>query len=195
MVKNQRGFTALEAILIIVIVAVVGFAGWYVYKANDKKKDDNKTTTSQQQTNNTDGGNQEPAKNNTKTISLKEWGVQAEYMSDQTLVYKINEGIGSAYFSSTELKAQGGAGCSEENGGGGLIQRLKPTDGTDADGQGPTAEEAAKTSSDFKKVGNYYYRFIHSQAACGDTTEKTAQAQQVVNDLVKSLVPTLKPVQ
>lgn len=192
MFKNQKGFTALEAILIIVIIAVVGFAGWYVYKANNKK-DDNKTTTSQQ-ANNTDGSKQEPAKENKKTLSIKEWGVQAQYASDQNLVYRINE-AGSAFFSSTELKAQGGAGCSEENGGGGAIQRLKPTDGTYVDGEGPTAEEAAKTSSDFKKVGDYYYRFIHSQAACGDTTEKTAQAQQTVNDLVKSIVPTLKAAQ
>jgi hypothetical protein len=37
---NQKGFAVLHIVLILIVVAIVGFAGWYVYKAN---KDTNST--------------------------------------------------------------------------------------------------------------------------------------------------------
>lgn len=30
--KNQRGFSALEGILLVLVIAAIGFVGWYVYK-------------------------------------------------------------------------------------------------------------------------------------------------------------------
>ncbi len=50
--KNQKGFGAIEAMLILIIVAVIGFVGWYVWKQNQNPAD-KKTTTSNQT--NTDG--------------------------------------------------------------------------------------------------------------------------------------------
>jgi len=37
--QSQKGFVALEGILILVIVAILGFTGWYVLKANGNTKD------------------------------------------------------------------------------------------------------------------------------------------------------------
>jgi hypothetical protein len=37
--QSQKGFAALEVVLIIVIVAILGFTGWYVIKANGTAKD------------------------------------------------------------------------------------------------------------------------------------------------------------
>ncbi len=34
--KRQAGFTALEGLLILVIVGIVGFTGWYVYQSRNK---------------------------------------------------------------------------------------------------------------------------------------------------------------
>lgn len=36
---NAQGFTALETILVLVLILVIGGAGWYVYKTNADKKD------------------------------------------------------------------------------------------------------------------------------------------------------------
>lgn len=36
---NQKGFTAVEAILVIIIVAIVGGTGYYVYQSNNKSTD------------------------------------------------------------------------------------------------------------------------------------------------------------
>lgn len=47
--KNQNGYGTVEIILIIVIVAAIGFVGWFVYhtKQNSDKTLDQATSTSQ----------------------------------------------------------------------------------------------------------------------------------------------------
>jgi len=47
--RDQAGFSAVETILIIVIVAIVGFVGWFVYhsKQNSDKALDAATSTNQ----------------------------------------------------------------------------------------------------------------------------------------------------
>jgi cytoskeletal protein RodZ len=36
MKKNQKGFSAVEGLLILIIVGLIGFVGWYVWHANEK---------------------------------------------------------------------------------------------------------------------------------------------------------------
>lgn len=49
--KNSSGFGAIETVLILFIVAIVGFIGWYVYKQkNSKTPKDTSTETAQQST-------------------------------------------------------------------------------------------------------------------------------------------------
>ncbi len=47
--KNEKGYGAVEIILVIVIVAAIGFVGWFVYhtKQNSDKALDQATSTSQ----------------------------------------------------------------------------------------------------------------------------------------------------
>lgn len=100
----------------------------------------------------------------------------------------MNE-AGSAGFSSEALEKYGSA-CSAKNGAAGTIQRLKPTDGTYVDGEGPTAQEAAKTDSSIVKVGDYYYRYLHPHGTCGNPNPPD-DLHQAVNEAVGSLVPKL----
>jgi cytoskeletal protein RodZ len=39
MKKNQSGFSAIEALLILVIVGIIGGTGWYVIQANKNTND------------------------------------------------------------------------------------------------------------------------------------------------------------
>jgi hypothetical protein len=50
---DQKGFSAVEAIIILVVVAVLGLGGWYAWKKQDTK-DTPKTKTSQAQSKSTD---------------------------------------------------------------------------------------------------------------------------------------------
>jgi len=47
MKQNQKGFSAVEAILIIIVVALIAAAGWYVWSKNKKDDKQNDTHTSQ----------------------------------------------------------------------------------------------------------------------------------------------------
>jgi hypothetical protein len=190
MKKNQYGFAAVEAVIIVVVLAVVAGLGWYVYKSN--QKDDKKTTTSQNDSDTADtknpGTNQESDVKDGNYVTISAWGVRAPYEGEQKLTYKLSDDKRIAYFGSEQLTALDAA-CSTARGGG-MIQRFASSDRTWVDGSGPTAEEAAKTDSSYQKVGNYYYHFTHEQSGCGDT-DKTAALQQQVNDLVKTLTSKL----
>lgn len=48
--KNQRGFSTIEALLIIVVLGLIGFAGWFMWqKNNDNKTSDKQTKSSQKE--------------------------------------------------------------------------------------------------------------------------------------------------
>lgn len=45
--KQQQGFTVVEAIIVIIVVAILAVGGWFVYDRNkDKDSETSKTTTS-----------------------------------------------------------------------------------------------------------------------------------------------------
>lgn len=83
--KNQRGFAILEAVLILVIIAIVGGVGWYVVKQN-KDKDQSKTETS------SSSAPQEPSLQEIETLDTSDWknytddgGYTFSYPSDWSL--------------------------------------------------------------------------------------------------------------
>jgi hypothetical protein len=52
--KNQKGFTLVEGLLIVIALSLVSFVGFYVYKANDKKENTSPQITSESQKSDTD---------------------------------------------------------------------------------------------------------------------------------------------
>lgn len=185
--KNERGFTAVEAVLIVVVVSLLAGVGWYVYRMNNKD-DKKEVNTSQADDKKTE--NKPAEETDSKTyVTVKEWNLRAEYSGKPVLLYVINE-QGNATFSTKDLE-KNYKGCTAENGVSGMIRRLKPTDGTTVDGDAPTAQDAAKTNPDYVKVGDYYYHYVGPQSVCGDP-EAPAALLVEANAAVKSLVPKLK---
>jgi cytoskeletal protein RodZ len=50
MKKNEKGFGVIEALLILVIVGLIGFVGWYVGQSKQKTNESSTTTYSEQKT-------------------------------------------------------------------------------------------------------------------------------------------------
>lgn len=48
--KNNRGFSVIEVLLVLVIIGLLAFAGWTVYKNNDSEENSNAQTGTTQQT-------------------------------------------------------------------------------------------------------------------------------------------------
>ncbi|MDB5163620.1 MAG: hypothetical protein JWS12_237 [Candidatus Saccharibacteria bacterium] len=74
---NSRGFSAVEGLLILVIVGIIGFVGWYVYKSN---KDANKSLSNASQS--TISSQTSTKKSETKTAAPE------KKVSDSWLEYK-----------------------------------------------------------------------------------------------------------
>jgi predicted negative regulator of RcsB-dependent stress response len=71
MKKPQEGFSAVEALLILIIVAILGGVGWYVWHANNEA-DKNLTSAS-----NTSSLSNKTDKSNGYFV-IKEWNVRAK---------------------------------------------------------------------------------------------------------------------
>lgn len=191
--KNQKGFALIESLLIILILAVVGFGGYYVWNTqHDKTKAANSPKSSTP-------ASTSPSSTSPSYFTIKEWGVRAPFSASLTPEYSISNQSGStwAYFSSKELNLSD-SNCTTNGGYGGIINRI-------AAGQqimGPTGEssnqtiEAAISSGvikDYSHVGNFYYYYEHPQAACGQSEySQTIQTETetAVEDIAKSLQPT-----
>lgn len=189
--QNSLGFTAVEGLLILVVILLVGFVGYYVATAKQKTN---------QTLNNANSANQSTASVNNGKASLqngyftiKEWGVRAKYSSKIELQYKVkNTGsLNYAEFSSAQLASAKPTVCDISTAGG-IIDRFKPNDhwynedGTDS---GKTVQQEVVASSlTYKKVGQYYYVYKNPQVVCG--SEQALQKQ--TTDSVKSVLSKLE---
>jgi len=98
--KNQKGFSVIHAILIVIIVGILGSTGWYVWDSNQKNKPqddlyreyDSITTSASPQ----------------RYAVIKEWGVKIPENNGKTISYRIQEDKNLADFVSSEQKALGG---------------------------------------------------------------------------------------
>jgi len=189
MKTTQKGFGHIEALLIILILAVVGFGGYYVWHSQHNNKPAAKAASS------TSSGNPSPTSSSANYVNITQWDVRAPYSGSLSLSYEIGTGTGSntATFSSKEL-TNADVDCL---GRGGLITRYNSTaKATDFGNDSQTiAQYAAGTdSSTYGHVGGYYYFFSHDQAGCGANPDATMTLQQQTNSDVKDLVSKLQSI-
>ena len=88
--KNQSGFGAVELVLVLVIVILLGVVGWFVYK-NHNKTTNSSTTTSSTPTTTSKTTTVQPAKQ-TKTYADSIAGYSFEYPKDWTVSVKKDKG-------------------------------------------------------------------------------------------------------
>lgn len=189
---NQKGFAALEAILIVVILAMIGGTGFYVYNSNKKASDTYNSATKVSQS-----SPAQKTSSKAQFFTIPEWGVKAKYTGDLSLNYAVKSSdislLKYAAVSSTQLDAADTA-C-KGGGYGGLITRYKSTDHfLVGDGEVDSGKTAAETAASLDRgtyghVGDYYYFYISPQGECAQAAQ-TVQAQTM--KAVKALVPKLE---
>jgi hypothetical protein len=159
LIKNETGFSAVETILILVIVGVAGFVGWYVWHIKQATDKDLANTATTAPVVHKSAGTAQ-----TGFLTIPQWGVKAPYRGDAGLTYKYTKDAGSSSevaFYSAEL-AKVAPACVSDGTPIGVIKRYAPTDeflgedGTDLKETAATAFSQAD-SSVYKKIANYYY--------------------------------------
>lgn len=101
MIKNQKGFTAFEGILIALVIVAIGAAGYFAYQARQDQTDYSVNTSNKKV-------DTQPSKDESKYFTVKEWGVKFKLVPGyEDLYYKIvNRSDGSgAYFSTRSIDA------------------------------------------------------------------------------------------
>jgi len=148
--RNQDGFTAVEGILIAVIVCLVGFVGWYVWH-NHKTAPISLTSQSRSATTNTSSSTQDTS------LDITEWGVS---MTIPQALGKVTYSIasnGTDLNFSSDLQKTMPASCnlSQASGPWGIASY------TDA-----TVDPSQKAA--LTHIGNSYYQFVYPQEGCNE---------------------------
>lgn len=193
---GRQGFAVVETLLVVVIAAILGGTGYYVYHANKKTGD---TLTSASQAANSSAAHKtkgaapkdkkgvEAAKPKLKYLTINEWGVRIPYTGSDTYSYKLDNSGVSIEVISADLAAR--YGCKDF--GAGLIARFKPGETVYPDGGSTAAQLAASDPTHWGHVGDYYYGYQHDQAACASAdkvSDASAKAQNAANQAVSALV-------
>jgi hypothetical protein len=182
---DQRGFSAVEALLILVIVGLLGFVGWYVWHTN--KKVDQLTESATQTTK---IGNQKQSSLYTnKYLSIPEEGVKFQLNPELKDAYYFKSQQGYIYLSTHTLdNTKGAEGCAAKDIdglGGGLVALIvgevgQPNDVVAGD---PWTQEQLD-SSGLKKIGDKYYGFQHGNGPCYDVDN--AAASKLANSTIQA---------
>ena len=183
---NQKGFTAIEGLLILVILAIVGGTGYFIYHSNQKTSDTLSSSAKIAQSSpskitkkKSSASPQTSAKSSTSTspaqtyLTITQWGVQiplSSAISDALYVYYGQSGTDDSgkntygsVFLSTKSYDTSYPKCSVETGAGpsiiGSIVRYAASSGVGT------------------VIGNYSYAFVPPQASC-EADSSAGQQQQ-----------------
>ncbi|HUC86980.1 MAG TPA: hypothetical protein VMR75_01450 [Candidatus Saccharimonadales bacterium] len=170
---NQKGFTAFEAVLVIVTLLAIGVAGYFAYQAHQTKK------VSPVKTSTTSPAIKVPTKTTTAPapnyLAISQLGLKFQTTGLTNLTYSYSKGaensdpnvfLSTVTFTSSDLQ-----GCFDggSNSGalGWMVQSTKPEDGA-------------------IQVGQYYYFHTGPQSACVSdalTAKQQTDIKILINDL------------
>jgi competence protein ComGC len=190
-IRNQKGFTLIEGLLIVIAITLIALTGYYIWQ---NKQSGNEQT---QQT---------PAAKTVKTsqtdkkwyFTLNEWNLRALYEGDITVEYKIKtdpSGVQYAYFSSQQLD-DSAPDCKSDGTYGGVISRYSPTDHIqygNGEDSGMTADEFLSTNknipkSNYNKVGGYFYYYTQPNGVCGNASQASQEAMDRTKQAVLKIL-------
>jgi hypothetical protein len=209
---NDKGFSAVELVIVILVFILIGAVGYLVYKDRHttvpKVVAVTKTTGSKSSSNTVAKATNTSSKGN---FAIPEWGLIGNYTGPLTIKYVVDtSSVKTAYFTSSELTtadSSQGCGIDVSNtdptngqtyhfGGGGTIGRYLATDIFPT--EGPPAETVQSFIKNggtaiYAKVGQYYYIYTPMQGPCSSNPQAQQVQQQTikaVEDLTKSLAST-----
>jgi hypothetical protein len=176
-IRNQRGFTAVETLIIVLVLVVLGGAGYFVWHA---QRTGEKTVNLSGSTS---------SKPNTKFLTIKEWGVAVPMPANvmtSDIYYKLKAdntaGATDAILGSTKLGALV-ASCDINNSTGstpfGWIEKMAPSAYAQA-----KADATNTGVTNGTLLGGYYYVW---QAPRGNCYEISAKGNTKLQSQIKAL--------
>jgi hypothetical protein len=162
MKNTQKGFALIESLLIILILVIIGFGGYFVWHTQKQTNKNNTDTVKVSQSS-------IPPSSSQKYLTIEEWGVKVPLVADDSDAYYTIDKLGGPNFANLSLKKWESTECGTTIGGIGGYFRF-----TSSDINGITSETYLSENQSAPKVGNYYYMYVPPQQNCS-TTSKTAE--------------------
>jgi hypothetical protein len=176
MKKTQKGFAVVESLLIILILVIIGFGGYYVWQTQQQT---NKTLDQASATSQKTAATKPLGSSGSKYLTINEWGVKIPLTEPIADAYYVlnSDRPDVAYVSLGKYK---NTECSAENT---TVAAYFRFTADEVDQLGGTTYLSERPDS--VKIGNYYYSVDHPQAACS-TTSSNAEPTQADVDAVQS---------
>jgi hypothetical protein len=179
--KNQLGFGAVEALIIIVLIGLAGGGGWYVWHTKHNKSAAHHTTTTVKTTNTPKTSTKAsktptpvPA-DNSGYLVIKEWGIKMKLEDASKLTYTMH-GTPNGSPNADALTSYATLRLNDS---------VATSDACREVGMSVSQTTAATNAT---KVGNYYYGLDGALNQCGDSNADTLKAKIVDHELVLSAI-------
>lgn len=169
MKRSQKGFSIIEALIILFIILLLALIGWWIWQQNQEKEEDTKQEEASQQSQNSE---QDEVQDNQTYLVINEWGVRFKTGADNIdAYYVIEQGKPDyAYVSLNSLKNVDD--CAADKTSVGVYTRFTKDD------IDPIYEEKyIDLYPNAPKVGNYYFIFTQPQAYCSDNQATITKSQ------------------
>lgn len=160
--SRSAGFGAVEIIIVIAVVGLLAFLGYYVYSQQNKPAD----TQNTQSTSPNPEQSEQPTSNE-GYVEIKEWGVKIALRDYDKVQFELVNQAGSA--SGIELDFESYA-----------TPTFKPEflqDDTCEPGVSVYRSEKSFTDRGQKKIGDFYYTIAGGPGACSDDPENNPDDQ------------------
>ncbi len=170
--ENQKGFSVVEGLLILIIVGLIGCVGWYVWHA--KNNADANLNSAASSNTVIPPTQQTKPKDTAQYLEIKEWGVKFKIPSNLTSIeYKINEQNNLAFLGSPQL-ASIAPTCTLDNIALGTLER----------------DSGSSSADDAKHIGQYYYNYVDTKTGCAGANKG---AQKMIDAVETQLKEELIP--
>lgn len=172
--KNQKGFSVIEVVLVIFVVALIAVVGWLVL---DKQK----TSNSQANTDTTKNTDNSNAQNSSSAVEIQEWDIKLNTTYAAKLTYEVLNENGTLEFSNESYDSI-------------VTFKIKPELLTDKEcGPGVNLYRLAGSPEDNEnsvKIGDRYYTTFGAPGICdndADTDLKTSIAGDIKVENIEAL--------
>lgn len=192
--KNEKGFSVVEALLVILIVAVIGFGGYYVWHTQHKTTKPAATPSTSSKKSASSIGNNTPTQKTSDSaiIQIPELGIELTVpntLSDITYHYSTNDPVGNTSVSgetfadlSTSTLDSLDAGCvansSSDTAQGTALGML-----VKASGQGKAGEDFTVV----KQFSTYYIGYANPQAPCANNSSNDSEVEAQLGAFITAL--------
>lgn len=185
--SKQTGFSIVEVLIAIVVIAVLAGAGWLVYERVKPTTTKSNTTSNQNQSTNQHNANTGNQQTTGNTFKIPELGVELTLPdSIKDLKYAVDTttvaGTTSVRFTTATLEAKDGTGsqCTATQSALGVMWKSASN---------PADTGAAATAS--KQVGDAYILYNRAQQGCSSNTS-TTDLQSSQAKLLEAAVQTAR---